>query len=88
MRLKIIPQITNIREPIYTGDKRKFKFSLEITPRRATAPAGGCWQQNNYPKAMAITTASQQEKEFFPKQLKVKTAESPPIKLPIIKFRG
>ena len=29
-----------------------------------------------------------QEKELLPKQLKEKTAEIPPNKLPIIKFRG
>ena len=41
IRLKIIPHITNIEEPINIGDKIKFKFALEITPRRVTPPAGG-----------------------------------------------
>tara|TARA_Y100000589_G_C26801647_1_gene485997 strand:- start:380 stop:577 length:198 start_codon:yes stop_codon:yes gene_type:complete len=60
--LKIIPQITNIKEPIYTGDKIKFKSALKITPRRASAPAGGCRQRNNCPKVIAIATAIPQEK--------------------------
>ena len=34
-------QMTNNVEPSNTGDKIKFKFALEITPSRATAPAGG-----------------------------------------------
>tara|TARA_B100000963_G_C22416845_1_gene575844 strand:- start:622 stop:753 length:132 start_codon:yes stop_codon:yes gene_type:complete len=38
--LKLIPKITNTTEPSNTGDKIKFKFALEITPRRAKAPAG------------------------------------------------
>ena len=88
MLLKIIPQITNITNPINTGNKTKFKFSLEIKPRRATAPAVGWIQRNNFPKAMAIATTSPQEKELFPKQWKEKTAESPPIKFPIIKLSG
>ena len=40
-RLKIITQITNTVEPSNTGEKTKYKFALEITPRRATAPDGG-----------------------------------------------
>ena len=41
MRLKIIAHITNNEEPKSTGEKIKFKFALEITPSRATAPEGG-----------------------------------------------
>ena len=88
IRLKIVPHLTNIRESINTGDKIKFKFALEITPRRATAPAGGCRQRNNYPKAIAIVTAIPQEKELLPKKLNEKTAKIAPNKLPIIKFIG
>ena len=69
IRLKIIPHITNIEEPINIGDKIKFKFALEITPRKETAPAGGWRQRNNYPKAIAIATAIPQEKELLPKKL-------------------
>ena len=88
IRLKIIPHITNIKELINTGDKIKFKFALEITPIRATAPAGGCRQRNNCPKAIAIATAIPHEKELLPKKLHEKTAEIAPNKLPIIKFLG
>ena len=88
IRLKIIPHITNIKEPINTGEKIKFKFALEITPRRATAPAGGWRQRNNCPKAIAIATAIPQEKELLPKNPNEKTAEIAPNKLPIIKFLG
>ena len=88
IRLKIIPHINKIKEPINTGDKIKFSFALEITPRRATATAGGWRQRNNCPKAIAIATAIPQAKELFPKKLNEKTAEIAPIKLPIIKFLG
>ena len=86
--LKITPHITNIKEPINTGDKIKFKFALEKTPTRATAPAGGWRQRNNCPKAIAIATAIPQEKELLPNKLNEKTAEIAPNKLPIIKFLG
>ena len=66
--LKIIPHINNIKEFTNIGDKIKFKFSLEIIPRRATAPAGG-WRQRDYcPKAIAIATAIPKEKELLPKK--------------------
>tara|TARA_Y100001978_G_scaffold122654_1_gene109421 strand:- start:159 stop:293 length:135 start_codon:yes stop_codon:yes gene_type:complete len=41
IRLKLIAQITNTVEPSNTGDKIKLRFALEITPSKATAPAGG-----------------------------------------------
>ena len=41
MRLKIIPQINNNKEPIKTGDKIKFISTLEINPRKAMAPEVG-----------------------------------------------
>ena len=88
IRLKIIPHITNIKEPINIGNKIKLKFALEITPRRATAPAGGWRQRNNCPKAIANATAIPQEKELLPKNPNEKTAEIAPNKLPIIKFLG
>ena len=62
IRLKIIPYITNIKKPINIADKIKFKFALEIIPRRATDPAGGWSYQNNCPKAIAFATAIPQEK--------------------------
>tara|TARA_B100000212_G_scaffold975_1_gene691 strand:- start:240 stop:377 length:138 start_codon:yes stop_codon:yes gene_type:complete len=37
MRLKIIPQITNIKEPINNGDKIIFKFGLVITQKKYTS---------------------------------------------------
>ena len=83
-----MPQITNTVEPSNTGDKIRLRFALEITPSKATAPAGGWRQRNNCPKAIVIATAIPQEKELLPKQLKEKTAEIPPNKLPIIKFLG
>ena len=83
-----MPHIVNTIEPSNTGDKIKFRFAFEITPRRATAPAGGWRQRNNCPKAIAIATAIPQEKELLPKQVKEKTAEIAPNKLPIIKFLG
>ena len=55
-------KITNTREASNTGDKTKFKFALKITLRRAKAPAGGWRLRNNCPKAIAIATASPQEK--------------------------
>ena len=88
IRLKIIPHITNIKETNNIGDKIKYKFALEITPRRATAPSGGWRQRSNCPKAIAIATAIPQEKELLPKKLNEKTAEIAPNKLPIIKFLG
>ena len=74
--LKITPHITNIKEPINTGDKIKFKFALEIMPRRATALAGGWRQRNNCPKAIAIATAIPQEKELLPKKLNEKNSRN------------
>ena len=88
IRLKLIPQITKTVEPSNTGDKIKFRFALEKTPTRATAPAGGWRQRNNCPKAIAIATAIPQEKELLPNKLNEKTAEIAPNKLPIIKFLG
>ena len=41
MRLKIIAQITNNEEPKNTREKIKFKFVIEITSKRATAPEEG-----------------------------------------------
>ena len=76
IRLKINPHITNINEPINTGDKIKFKFALEITPRRATAPAGGWRHRNNCPKAIAIATAIPQEKKLLPKKLNEKNSRN------------
>ena len=80
--------MSKTKEPSNTGDRTKFKFAFEITPRRATAPAGGWRQRNNCPKVMALATAIPQEKDVFPKQLKEKTAENAPNKLPINKFLG
>ena len=77
-----------MKEPINIGDKIKFKFALEITPRRATAPAGGWRLRNNCPKAIVIATAIPQEKELLPKKLNIKTAEIAPNKLLIVKFLG
>ena len=88
IRLKLIPQITKTVEPSNTGDKINFRFALEITPSKATAPAGGWRQRNNCPKAIVIATAIPQEKELFLNQLKEKTAEIPPNKIHIIKFLG
>ena len=86
--LKIISHINNIKEFTNIGDKIKFKFSLEIIPRRATAPAGG-WRQRDYcPKAIAIATAIPKEKELLPKKPNEKTADIAPNKSPIIKFLG
>ena len=83
--IKIIPYITNIKEPINTG-KKKFKFALKISPRRATSPAGGWRQRKNCPKAIAIATAIPQDKELLSKKPNEKEAEIAPNKLPIIKF--
>ena len=57
-----MPQITNTVEPSNTGDKIRLRFALEITPSKATAPAGGWRQRNNCP------TAIPQERELFTKQ--------------------
>ena len=78
--------ITNIKEPINTGEKIKFKFALEITPRRATAPAGGWRQRNNCPKAIAIATAIPQEKELLPKNPNEKQQKLHPINYPLSNF--
>ena len=86
IRLKIIPHITNIKEPINIGEKTKFKFALEITPRRATAPALGWRQRNNCPKAIAIETASPQEKELLPKKLNEKPQKLHQINYPLSNF--
>ena len=63
-----MPQITNTVEPSNTGDKIRLRFALEITPSKATAPAGGWRQRNNCPTAIVIATAIPQEKELFTKQ--------------------
>ena len=86
--IKKTNQISNNKEPSNIGDKIKFKFALEITPSRSTAPPGEWRQRNNCPKAIAIATAIPQEKELLPKKLNEKTAEIAPNKLPIIKFLG
>ena len=39
--IKKTNQISNNKEPSNIGDKIKFKFALEITPRIAIASAGG-----------------------------------------------
>ena len=83
IRLKITPNITNIKDPIYTGDKIKFKFAFEIIPRRATAPAGGWRQWNNCLKAIEIATAIPQEKELLPKKLNEKKQKSQVINFPL-----
>ena len=79
--------MSKTKEPSNTGDRTKFKFAFEITPRRVIAPLRGCKQRNNYPRAIAIATAISEEKDFLPKQLKEKAAGIPLNKLPIIKFR-
>ena len=35
--IKTTPKITNIKEPINTGDKIRFKFALKIIQRKVTA---------------------------------------------------
>ena len=66
MRLKIIPQITNIKEPINTGDKIIFKFGLVITQKN-TAHAGMWRQQNNCLRANYFITKNNPFLSGFPK---------------------
>ena len=67
MRLKIIPQITNIKEPFNTGDKMKFKFLFVIVQNKSTAHAGMWRQQNNCLRANYFITKNNPFLSGFPK---------------------
>ncbi len=76
------------KEPVKTGNKIKSGEAFDITPSRATAPAGGCKQRNLCPREIVDATARPLTSGEVPKKTTKVTAEIAPKRFPKIRFLG